>query len=813
MSAAYRYKFLVLDDNVVFWEMSQPRFNKHNIQLEVVTPSDLKTVDQCLTTYDLIILHDATANGQSAITRIKSALRGATFDSPVAGIAIDNRPTRETPSDRWKALAPWIDVRATLPMISNPSDYLIHASRKNFVMPEQVQELVLSMPQPTRVLDRNNRPALVNKKWNWEASYPDPKPEKVISPLDFVPPLPGDHAAYWKLNEFMFQEYRVQFAVAQPQSNSFTLDQEVHELWHLCEELGFAGMRFYRVFSAPESNHVMLLRNVFHRDGLPPRRSFNEITTIAKAHGVSIWPDEKGQYFHILSDGVVQRNLDSMLKRIKDMTRGSSGGKLITSVYTAENSSPVVLFLHDALNLSNSRAIYVPIVRATRDRLVALAILEPGNVNKEERSFLDESLRRRETSVLHAVERIRNHIRHTQRRRLNAMRRSADEFLREAMPTEITQNTVEVFRRKLIRKALNLSGYTLATLAWRHTDHGQHIIRGIEFAGRYSTKKRDRIKTVIGEPANTSLTPAVSGAINRKEAVFFQGKLAAEECPEDLNSRDPRFALPLRVAKNQCYGAIGFAMNKVPYRFLTRDIEALERFVGLCTPVLFSLEQALNQREFQSGVLHELAGAAASAMHAIRETSESQPRKQAIFYLQEMLARASDFHFNEAQEVIDASELIRDQMKFFHAVAPNFYKRIEMNESCASARLLGRPSVFRFAVQTLLSNALRHGETGSYGTEIVTKVRTLNDEGEFAIIVENPGYMSEEELNSAFDRFGLSVQNSGGSHVALSTLKRELTQEKARLQIACSESNGSSIVRATVNWPLVSGETNNDILA
>ena len=151
-------------------------------------------------------------------------------------------------------------------------------------------------------------------------------------------------------------------------------------------------------------------------------------------------------------------------------------------------------------------------------------------------------------------------------------------------------------------------------------------------------------------------------------------------------------------------------------------------------------------------------------------------------------------------ENIDLRQEISDLFEFFEALAEE--QNIELVLEGNPLFIQGDRSMLRQAFSNLLSNALRHTQSGK-----TIKVSIENTHAHALIIFENAGeHIAQEHLEKLFDRFyrvdPARQRNSDGAGLGLSIVKSIIESHKGYTEVT----SNSGMIRFMIYLPLVNSE-------
>ena len=151
-------------------------------------------------------------------------------------------------------------------------------------------------------------------------------------------------------------------------------------------------------------------------------------------------------------------------------------------------------------------------------------------------------------------------------------------------------------------------------------------------------------------------------------------------------------------------------------------------------------------------------------------------------------------------ENIDLRQEISDLFEFFEALAEE--QNIELVLEGNPLFIQGDRSMLRQAFSNLLSNALRHTQSGK-----TIKVSIENTHAHALIIFENAGeHIAQEHLEKLFDRFyrvdPARQRNSDGAGLGLSIVKSIIESHKGYTEVTSS----SGMIQFMIYLPLVNSE-------
>ncbi|MDA7966134.1 hypothetical protein [Ruegeria sp.] len=860
-------KILVVDHNTEFWELFAGQFKQVGLDLTVVSPEEITSLDQLRAADLLAIQHNMPDRSLVPDTLTRHFNNIDQPEAPLKFIELNLRTNLAEARQRWSEVEAFFEVTGVMPPYAKPQDFAKLLSDES--SPAKVTSFDLStIPLPARFFaSPNGRPVTTNKLWTWRASFPEGKPGD-MDKLSFRSPEDESDSGHI-LSETTTEGGILQVASPLHIVPGRGFEHELNRLFVFLRTLRFTEMRFFRLLEVNGegvSDILELAESYPHKLGdqfkdekdirAKAQRAAAKVMEITGSeqqilHWVAHAPDDanhnaaknvqKGAIpklrFEVCE--TVQTALHELLTEIKAKGVAIREGDkdldtepLYQRTIMVQNGEPdesetskaripSVEFIREFLDLQSQKILLVPISGRTRHRIVGVLAL---SAQSDGFDMAKANLTRSKPIVEDYFNRLRAMIDQAVTERRYKTNKMAELFLRSWYDGKngAAQSNGEEGRTRSLRlqtgvlgELLQITGFDLAVLAWRRFQNTDPTIHAAVFtSGIYTKRERRGFESLVQEQTTVHelKTPALFKALESGGIEYFQNGI--DKQLDRYNAGRPRIAIPIKFG-GEVHGAIGLSVRHERFRYLERDVDQAQRFIAQVSPAIHFLEQEQAFSDAKLATDHEIRRALTSAKRQCKTIEDSlvdEPGQQAFdmlaWYLEDASTAAGEKNFDDTPEEVDLCLCMRSLARTSMPMAEMFFKRLETNIPEQSVMVRVRPSVVRFTVRNLLSNAFKFGVRGQLNRRVTVRLELVR-EGDYAVIrVFNYGTITDEQLKWAFvkEAVALGRRSADGSHIALALAKQEIEQDKGAIALARDNSTGRKRVVATLRFPIVDGK-------
>ncbi|MBL1435404.1 MAG: ATP-binding protein [Rhodobacteraceae bacterium] len=817
--------FAILDEDVSFWKIFENIFNDAGIHIEIINPVESTPLVSKLILKDLVIVQHSLNDNSLTKDLLESYWSEANipYSQRIPLVELDNRPDLANLKLRWKSLNKVVNLIGVLPIFAKPTDYLkLVPEPSNSRKTNRPCPYIELIPLPTRFVSNDGKLLDSNAHWSWPESYPKVSPgEQELE--DFRLESKDDDAIY-SLRESAIENGYLQIAVKQNDTKRRTMEAEIHRQFIYFSQLRFQRMRFFRILEVPDGeNDIAELIGCLPDVENEPRQVEQKIRAVTKSMlrekndipYTSVRERYGKKNLRVQLDDRMQKLLSNFLLELRELKKQDNTVvyKKISPNLQGESSS--VEFMIRYLDLEYRESLFIPILSQNRKRISGLIVLDT-NTDKLEDAALANFGRPTET-ILEYIENLRLLIHEDEILSISKVLDRASEFSAEwhSQPIhgkkykdieEVEKAYVESFLKQLIA----ISGYDLASLAWRRFKGSRPVVRGIELRGKqYSKPEVIRLSAAVGEVASQEDLPALFQAMESGKPKFFHRGLEKGRFERGTNKRYPRLAFPI-FFEGECYGAVGLSVRTSKsneFRFLQHDFDRVVKFAQLGASGIYYLEKIISDNASRYGRDHDILSSLNAArmwLSNLQLQGNDENLQRISWYLDEMEPSAGDVKFSDdccEYDPCQVAEIEIDRASFIakdHNV--QFFKALSQQEILVK----GRVSVFQFSLRTILSNAIKFSPPYSHNQKRTVSIEAEVVNGHYVISVENYGKISEIDLQNAFEFAWVrnGEREETGAHIALAIAKERLKEDFGEIGLENDNSKRQNRVRATITLPL-----------
>ena len=792
-------ELLVIDDKPSVWKSLGSEFRKNDIRLRIIEPGQASTsLMSEMEAFDLVLIHDSlkapAPDGELTVGQI---LRNQLKDSPWEGEKIsvhllDNRSDAnlDRAQRRWSAygLDKFIEIES---LVSFPvRETKIKALLNHYDQYELLDQILTSLPYPTRLIDDEQRAFSVNKLWTWEAA--DPLPSVSDTNREVVYARLGEELRYpHRLIETKIgPKKRLQLATPFLSENIESENGVIRSFFNQVQGFGIKRLRYYHVWPTRNGCSVLDLRaavghNLDGRSAFPNHK--HVYAGVAQGSKLSFWLDEKTQSsVDALQSKLVNETDELIVARSKFNFHGEKGSSW----------DAVASYLEVG---SRCRTLNIPLYCRRTRRVRAIIVLDCGNTGLK--AGVEPGVMRISWRLLRLLESLAEVLARDRKKDDAGVKAESFEFVNRALIfDEVSAENSSVFLDEFLRECMKLGSFSLGAFCWKTPETDQAQVSNLVVDDSYDeAEKAQIVDRMLFHRLRPEIQPALSEAIDGSISCFPYGL----KNKNDLNGNRPRVGIPIQIGKD-VQGSVAFSRSHSAPPILERDIQRVTMFVNGVASSIF-LYDALLARDLEQRLLeHELSSAVRFAQDFLRHLDEDKKTEFELLLpdfvlIDEMLGKDLVAEF-------DCYEIVDQEITRIAELAKNYSVEIARRPRTSHAGKIvsvGNVNVFRKCIRNLLRNAILHSENPVYPDRDEVLISESVEGDRIFVRVLNKGQIKGAGLGRitdfsllAFDRHG-SPRKSG-----VSILRELVARCGGALDVFNVEIDDGHGVEAVLEWPL-----------